>query len=204
MKNYLYPILLSTCLSAQVMAASAGAKAGSAQKSAAQAQAKKSLRALIEPILKKSVPDPKKIIKDFSVEKCKHHKINWMDILFLRKEISLSYSFKPGCDIEGTVYPKIIKPFASDLKLRDLDHFNRLQSENKITASLEAKPILNLEVRTARLSGPKGIVKFEADYRVRIDPLKKKTQVEENLGGEIRITEIYGKKVSIKEKIKIE
>jgi hypothetical protein len=40
---------------------------------------------------------------------------------------------------------------------------------------------------------------------VRINPLKQKREmISENLGGEIRISEIYGKKVSIKEKIKIE
>lgn len=168
-------------------------------------EAKKSLKALIEPILQKQLKDPKTLLNDFSVEKCEKYKINWMNVILMRKEAALTYTFKPGCDIEGVVNPTVIKPFPVDLKLKNLHHFNRLQGQNKITASLEAKPVMNLAVRSATLTGQKGVVKFEADYNVRIDPLsEKKDIVEENLGGEIRITEIYGKKVSIKEKIKIQ
>jgi hypothetical protein len=168
-------------------------------------EAKKSIRALIEPILQKEQKDPKTVLKDFSVEKCEKYKINWINVILMRKEAALKYTFKPGCDIEGTVNPTVIKPFPVDLKLKNLDHFNRLQSENTITASLETEPVLNLAVRTASLTGAKGIVKFEADYAVKINPLKqKKEMISENIGGEIRITEIYGKKVSIKEKIKVE
>lgn len=168
-------------------------------------EAKKSLRALIEPILQKELKDPKTVLKDFSVEKCEKYKINWMNVILMRKEAALTYTFKPGCDIEGSINPMVIKPFPVDLKLKNLDHFNRLQSENKITATLEAEPILNLAVRSATLTGAKGIVKFEADYAVQINPLKEKKEIiSKNIGGEIRITEIYGKKVSIKEKIKVE
>jgi hypothetical protein len=166
-------------------------------------EAKKSLRALLTPLLQKSVSDPKTLLKDFSVEKCEKYKINWMDVIFMRKSTPLVYTFKPGCDIEGTVYPTVIKPFTTDLKLKNLQNFTHLLSENTITASLEAEPIMNLAVRSAKLTGEKGVVKFEADYAVKIDPMKKGDPVSENLGGEIRITEIYGKAVSIKEKIMI-
>jgi hypothetical protein len=168
-------------------------------------EAKKSIKALIEPILQKELKDPKTVLKDFSVEKCEKYKINWMNVILMRKEAALTYTFKPGCDIEGSINPTVLKPFPVDLKLKNLDHFNRLQSENKITGSLEAEPLLNMAIRSATLTGAKGVVKFEADYGVRINPLKQKREmISENLGGEIRISEIYGKKVSIKEKIKIE
>lgn len=167
--------------------------------------AKKSLRALIEPILQKSVKDPKSEIKGFSVKNCERHRINWMDVILMQKSAALTYTFKPGCDIQGTVYPTILKAFPVDLKLKNLRDFSRLESENKITATIESQPIMNMAVRSARLTGPKGLVKFEADYSVRIDPIKKgKEMVSENMGGEIRITEIYGRPVSIKEKIKVE
>jgi len=166
--------------------------------------AKKSLKALIAPILQGSGKSPKTLFKDFSVEKCEKYQINWMDVIMMRKSAALTYTFKPGCDIQGTVYPTVFKPFTTDLKLKNLDKFTHLVSENKITASLESKPIMNLEIRSAQLTGEKGVVKFEADYSVRIDPLKKANIIEENMGGEIRITEIYGKAVSIKEKIKID
>lgn len=167
-------------------------------------EAKKSLKALIEPILQKSVKDPKSEFKDFSVKNCEKHKINWMDVILMQKSAALTYTFKPGCDIQGTVYPAVIKPFPVDLKIKNLKDFSRLESENKITATIESQPIMNMAVRSAKLTGPKGLVKFEADYAVRIDPMKKQNMVTENLGGEIRITEIFGKTVSIKEKIKVE
>jgi hypothetical protein len=167
-------------------------------------EAKKSLRALITPILQKSVKDPKTLIKDFSVAKCEKHKIDWMSVILMREKAALTYTFKPGCDIEGVVYPMVIKPFTTDLKLKNLQNFTHLVSENKITASLETQPLMFLAIRSAKLTGAKGEVKFDADYSVRIDPLKKDNPVIENLGGEIRISEIYGKQVSIKEKIKID
>jgi len=167
-------------------------------------EAKKSLRALISPLLQKNSPNSKIDLKDFSVAKCEKHKINWMDVLLMRETVSLKFKFAPGCDIEGTIYPAVIKPFNADLKLKNLENFNHLHSENKITATIESQPILNIAVRSAKLTGPKGDVLFEADYQVRIDPLKKADPVAENLGGEIRISEINGKKVAIKEKIKID
>lgn len=74
---------------------------------------------------------------------------------------------------------------------------------NKVTANLETKPILNLEMREGILSGKASRVKFEADYSVQINPVEDNV-VQKNLGGEIRISEINGKKVSIKEKILVE
>lgn len=167
-------------------------------------QVKKSLKALLGPIIQKPFKDSKALLGDFSIDKCEAQKINWMDVILMRGSAALNYKFKPGCDIEGTVVPAVIRPFPVDLKLKHLQDFHRLESENKIIPSIESKPLMNLEVRSARLSGKRGVVKFEADYAVRIDPMKKEDMVEENLGGEIRITEIYGKPVSIKEKIKIE
>lgn len=167
-------------------------------------EAKKSLRALLTPILQKSVKDPKALLKDFSVEKCEKYKINWMDVILMKKSTPMVYTFKPGCDIEGTVYPTVFKPFKTDLKLKNLQNFTHLISENTITATIESQPIMNLAIRSAKLTGEKGQVKFEADYAVQIDPMKKGDPVAKNIGGEIRITEIYGNAVSIKEKIKID
>jgi hypothetical protein len=164
-------------------------------------EAKRSVEALIAPILEKTGTKKVKSHSQFTVENCEKHKIDWMGVILMRKSAALTYTFKTGCDIEGVIQPTVIKPFETNLKLKNLNHFNHLKAENKITASLEAKPIMNLAIRGATLTGAKGSVLFEADYAVRIDPLKKKNPMEENLGGEIRVTEIYGKKVSIKEKI---
>jgi hypothetical protein len=168
-------------------------------------EAKASLLGILGPILQKPV---KSTIKGawgkFSVEHCEKYKINWAEVLTFRNRPTLSYSFKPGCDIEGTIKPMLLKPFPADLKLRNLSNFTRLESENKITSTIESKPVMLLEITEANLTGKQGKVKFEADYRVRIDPINKDNPVEENLGGEIRITELYGQKVSITEKIMVD
>lgn len=172
--------------------------------SSEKAQAKQSLQALISPLLQKKIVSSKISTKDFSVAQCEKHKINWMNVLLMREVVALKFTFAKGCDIEGTIYPAVLKPFSTDLKLKNLENFNRLRSENKITSTIESEPILTIAIRSAKLTGPKGDVLFEADYQVRIDPLKKDDPIAENLGGEIRISEIYGKKVSVKEKVKID
>lgn len=164
-------------------------------------EAKRSIRALIAPILQSTTKKAVKKNNKFSVENCEKHKIDWMGVILMRESATLNYTFKTGCDIEGSIQPTVIKPFVTNLKLKNLNHFTNLKAENKITASLEAKPILNLAIRHAILSGKKGKVLFDADYALKIDPLKGKNPMEKNLGGEIRVTEIYGKTVSIKEKI---
>ena len=127
-----------------------------------------------------------------------------MDVILMRESASLTYTFKPGCDVEGTIRPAVLKPFPADLKLKNLQSFTKLESENRITSTIESLPVMNLEIRSASLSGKRGKIIFEADYAVRINPLKKENPVEENLGGQIRIMEIFGKKVSLKENIKVE
>jgi hypothetical protein len=162
--------------------------------------AKKSVIALIQPLMAGNSKNRPKGTEDFRVDGCEKKKINWMDVLLMKETAKLDFKFKEGCDIQGSVTPKVLQPFPADLDLRNLRSYSNLKTQNTVTANLETKPILNLEMRDGVLSGKKDVVKFEADYRVRISPMEKKT-VTENLGGELRISEINGKKVSIKEKI---
>jgi hypothetical protein len=161
--------------------------------------AKRSVQSLIRPLMagtpRKRPPGTEK----FRVDACPQQKINWMDVLMMRKEVTLRYEFKPGCDIQGVITPKVFSPFPVSLDLRNMISYSHVEAQNRITADLQSRPILNLEMRQGVLSG-KNKVKFEADYRVQINPLAK-DPVEKNLGGEIRILEINGKKASIKEKI---
>lgn len=162
--------------------------------------AKRSVEALIRPLMagtsKKRPPGTEK----FRVDNCEKHKIDWMNVLLRKEEAKITFTFKEGCDIEGTIEPRVLESFPANLNLRNLQKYNRVETMNKVTANLETKPILNLEMRDGILKGPKSVVKFEADYGVRINPVGGKT-VSENLGGELRILEINGKKVAIKEKI---
>ena len=166
-------------------------------------EAKKSIEALIQLLIPKKSIDEKHKAQNFSLEKCEKYQINWINVLLMKQSSKMTYTFKVGCDIEGEFQPMLLKPFFIDLKLKNLNSFIRLKTENKITVELEEKPILFLEIRSAEMMGSRGVVKFEADYAVRINPLNKNNMLEKNLGGEIRIKEIYGKSVSIKKKIMI-
>lgn len=163
-------------------------------------EAKKSIQSLIQPLIKgqtKTRPDE---LKGFRLDTCEQPKIDWMAVILMQKTVTLDYKFKEGCDIQGALSPKVFTPFPADFALRHLKTYERIESQNKITASIESKPVMFLQITEGTLTGPKGNVKFEADYRVRLNPLAK-NPVEKNLGGELRISEIYGRKVHIKEKI---
>lgn len=162
-----------------------------------------SIKSLIGPLMAGKHARPKGTEK-FRVDGCEKFNVNWMEVLTLKNSVILNYKFQEGCDIQGFVSPKILTPFPASLDLRNLMSFHHLDTQNKVTSTLESKPVLNLEMREGKLTGKKGKVRFEADYQVRLNPLNREDPVEENLGGELRIKEIYGVKVSIKEKIKVE
>ena len=162
--------------------------------------ARKSIRALIKPLLAGQSNEKPRALEKFRVDGCEKKKINWMDVLLRRTDATMNFRFGPGCDIQGSIRPMIVTPFPAKLDIRNIESYSRIETMNTVTANLETQPILNLEMREGTLLGKKSKVKFEADYAVRISPMEQKT-VTENLGGELRISEINGKKVNIKEKI---
>lgn len=165
--------------------------------------AKRSIQELIRPLMAGGSKQRPKGTEKFRVDGCEQTRINWMDVLTMKQEASLNYKFKEGCDIQGTIRPKIFQSFPTALELRNIRSYNRVEGQNKITADLDTKPILNLEIREGLLTGTSAKVKFEADYRVQLNPVNK-NPLEKNLGGELRITEINGKKTLIREKILVQ
>lgn len=163
-----------------------------------------SIRALISPM----IPGKKKTLaglaKDFRVDQCQREKINWSDVLLMRKTVTLEFQFKEGCDAQGTIVPKVFQSFPAKFKLRNLKLYDRVETMNKVSSTFESKPQLTIEMREGILYGEKGQVLFEADYKVQLNPLSKEKPIEKNLGGEIRIKEIFGKKVTLREKIFVE
>ena len=158
---------------------------------------KTSIKSLIAPLVSNSKPES---TKGFRIDQCKKKKINWLNVITMKEQVTMDFKFAPGCDIEGSVNPKIFSPFPAELKLRNIKSFNKVLSENRITAGFVNPPVLNLDITKGELTGPKSKVKFEADYKLEINPLDP-TKIQKNLGGELRVHEINGKKVSIKEKI---
>lgn len=165
--------------------------------------AKRSIQSLIRPLMAGGSKARPKGTEKFRVDGCEKKKIDWMGVLMMRESAELNFKFKEGCDIEGTIVPKVLQTFPANLNLRNIQSYSKIETMNKVTANLETKPILNLEMREGILSGKQSKVKFEADYSVQINPVEDRV-VQKNLGGEIRISEINGKKVSIKEKILVE
>ncbi len=165
--------------------------------------AKRSIQSLIRPLMAGGPKTRPKGTEKFRVDGCEKKKIDWMGVLMMRESAELNFKFKEGCDIEGTIVPKVLQDFPAKLNLRNIQSYSKIETMNKVTANLEAKPILNLAMREGILSGKTSKVKFEADYKVQINPVEDKV-VQKNLGGEIRISEINGKKVNIKEKIMVE
>lgn len=138
----------------------------------------------------------------FRIDECEKKKIDWMNILLMKSTVTLNYSYKLGCDLQGTIMPKVLQWFPANINLRNMGNYNKIKTNNMVTLKLEQRPVVNLEIKDGLLSGNKSNIKFSADYRVRLN-LTKEASISEHLGGEVRITEIDGKKVSIKEKIKI-
>ncbi len=165
--------------------------------------AKRSVQSLIRPLIAGSSKNRPKGTEKFRVDACEKKKINWMNVLMMRETVELNFKFKEGCDIEGKIVPKILQSFPAKLNLRNIQSFSKIETSNKVTANLQTRPILNLQMREGVLSGKTSLVKFEADYEVQMNPTGGK-KIQDNRGGEIRISEINGKKVSIKEKILVE
>jgi hypothetical protein len=162
--------------------------------------AQKSVEALIRPLMANSPAKRPQGAEKFRVDSCEKHQMNWMNVLLRKQDARLSFSFREGCDIDGIIEPKFLEEFSANLNLRNLQNFTRIETMNTVSANLETKPILNLKMRQGRLKGPESTVFFEADYGLRINPSETKV-LSENLGGELRILEINGRKVSLKRKI---
>jgi hypothetical protein len=165
--------------------------------------AKTSVRSLIKPLLAGASKDRPKGTEKFRVDGCPKEKINWMNVLMMKEKASLNFKFQKNCDIQGKIEPQLFGPFPANLELRNLRSYQRIETQNTITATIDSKPILDLKMREGRLRGNKALVRFEADYQVQINPMNK-NPVEKNLGGVLRISEINGKKVQITEKILVE
>lgn len=159
--------------------------------------AKESIKSLITPLVK-----AEKNKNKFQVHSCQSEKIDWTKVLMNPlSEHPLNYKFKNGCDVEGSIRLKAFDIFPAELKIRNLDSYNKLVSQNKFSISLEAKPLLGLNIVSGELTG-KNKVKFKAEYKVRLNPASK-NGIDENLGGTITFTEVNGKPVNLSEKILI-
>lgn len=163
-------------------------------------EAKTTVKALIQPLIASSATKKPSGDQNFRVDQCERYKLDWMALLLRQQETVLKFTFKKGCDIEGVIHPAIFTPFPASLKLRNLEAFNQVDTVNKVTVNLENRPIINIELRQGNLRGKKANMKFEADYKLRLNVVNGKQQTE-NMGGEIYISELNGKKTNIREKI---
>jgi hypothetical protein len=99
-------------------------------------EAVESVKSLIAPLLPGKNKKRPSGTENFRVDACERHDINWRDVLLLRSRPTLSFDFKEGCDIKGTVEPRVLTPFPAELELRNLRSYNRLETMNKVTSTI--------------------------------------------------------------------
>ncbi len=157
-----------------------------------------SIAALIRPLMASSKAPVTE--GELRFDTCEKHKIDWPALVFRQRPTVIEFTFREGCDIQGKITPQIFRPFLIDLKLKGLERFDRIQATGTMSAELEARAILKLQLREGLLTGKNARARFESDYSVRPNIGENGTQME-NLGGELRISEINGKMISLKEKI---
>lgn len=133
--------------------------------------------------------------KNFSVKDCPKHKVDWVKIILKRQKQTLTYNFAKECDLDGTVEPQVLEKFPLNFRLRNLDEFNSIKGEAKLSPTIASRPLLRLDLANTEMSSPKENIKFRAYYEAEIDPFSSKV-VGKHLGGKIFIEEINGKKIN--------
>ncbi len=149
---------------------------------------------------KKSIQELVSTDGKFRVDKCE--KINWDDLMLITKRTELKFEFKDGCDIKGVISPKLLNWFPIDLEVRNIPHYNRLIATGFISAILEQRPVIKLEIKDGTLLNEKSKLGFEGNYKVR-PGLGLDKSLTKKLGGEVMITNLNGKKLPHPEKILI-
>ena len=78
--------------------------------------AKRSIKSLIRPLMAGGSKTRPKGTEKFRVDACEKKKIDWMGVLMMRQSAELKFKFKEGCDIEGTIIPKILQSFPAGFR----------------------------------------------------------------------------------------
>lgn len=136
----------------------------------------------------------------FKIDQCKIDKNKWTMLLLAKQSFTEKLNFNKGCHVEGQYTTKMETPFPVNFKLKNLKNFEKVNFNFLIKLIYEPVPMIKVFMNNGTLKGKKDIIKFDVDYSAEIDPLSKGF-IKKDLGGNIVINSINGKK--IKQKIPI-
>lgn len=157
-------------------------------------------KASIEELLKKLFSH--KVSKDqFKVHNCSFQESKWLTLLLGGPSFEEKLDFKKGCDLEGKFRPRMRESFELPLKLRNFNPYQDFKSTAQILMTLDFNPKLQINLKDAKLVGNKKEVVFDLIYSATVNPLNEDI-LEKDLGGELHIKSINGKKENKKYPLK--
>ena len=129
----------------------------------------------------------------FKVYNCELQEKKWLTLLLGGPSFEEKLSFKTGCDLDGRFSPKMREAFEVPIKLRNFVPYQNFKGAVQLLMQLDFNPKLELVLKGAKLSGEKKEVVFDLHYSATINPLNQDI-LEKDLGGELLIISVDGKK----------
>ncbi len=126
-----------------------------------------------------------------------------IDFFLKKKSMQKSFTFKDGCDLQGSLTAGADQIIHGDFKVRNLRDVESAILTVKVEKAFHfdtQEVEVGIVAQEGILTSPRGEqTKFRGSYTLVYHILKK--QLDNSEGGEIEITEYKGKKVSLKQRI---
>jgi len=133
----------------------------------------------------------------FKIARCDSDPQTWVKAATTRSEIAKTYSFNPGCDVDGSFKASFLTTFPAEFRLRNLEEYNFTRMMVKMSIEQEPRGIrYRFEVKDGILSSPKKDVGFNVHYEVDVNPLTGSANLHSQ-SGIITLTKIKGKPVNV-------
>ncbi|MCO4794802.1 MAG: hypothetical protein KC493_13875 [Bacteriovoracaceae bacterium] len=140
---------------------------------------------------------------NFIVRGCRDYRKEWASVLLTGQKQTFNYSFKKGCDIQGTISAMPGRKIKMNLKLRNVGIFERVDMGISYSIKLNMITRVDFKITDGTLFAKgEGDTSFTGDYAVELNPMKK-SLIERNLGGNLYFSKIFGKDVKISKKIMV-
>lgn len=131
---------------------------------------------------------------EFNISSCNRmKKKEILNFLIQNKPIKKKFIFKKKCDAEGLFILQNPSPILN-FKLKNLANYTKTKFKYSVSQKIDFEQngiILTLFLKNADIRSPKKTIEFEGNYSVLINFSGK---INKDIGGEIRIKSINGKK----------
>lgn len=137
----------------------------------------------------------------FVVSSCDKNPMAWIRMALTKSQQTFSYSFKDGCDVEGSFTGKFAAPFPMNMKLRNLNGFNQTNMEVTLDLKKGTRGLLySFKAIKGLVQSDADKVDFEAWYEIEVNPMTG-AGIQETQKGEITIVSVNGEAMNLKEKL---